>query len=210
MITIIDYEAGNLKNVEKACAFLEQEVRVSDKAEELLKSDGLILPGVGAFGDAMKRLWEKNLVPVIREAVQKEIPLLGICLGEQLIFESSEESPGVEGLGLLKGKVVRFPSDMGLKVPHIGWNTLQKTGDHPLLEGVSDTSHVYFVHSYVVKAEDRSDVLATAEYGIPFDAVVGKGNLFATQFHPEKSGAVGLRILKNFYGIVESKRRNGR
>lgn len=210
MITIIDYEAGNLKNVEKACAFLKQEVQVSDKPEALLKSDGLILPGVGAFGDAMKRLWEKNLVSVIREAVQREIPLLGICLGEQLIFESSEESPGVEGLGLLKGKVVRFPADMGLKVPHMGWNTLQKTGKHPLLEGVSDTAHVYFVHSYVVKAEDRGDVLATAAYGVPFDAVVGKGNLFATQFHPEKSGAVGLRILKNFYGIVEDKRRNGR
>ena len=197
MITIIDYDAGNLKSVEKALLYLGERVKVTSDAKEILLADKIILPGVGAFGDAMEKLKRTGLAETIREAVDKNIPLLGICLGLQLLFESSEESPGVSGLSLLKGKVKRIPDKEGFKVPHIGWNSLQIADNAPLFEGITQDSHVYFVHSYYLEAEEPI-VTATTEYVTDIHASVQKGNLFACQFHPEKSGENGLRILQNF------------
>ena len=197
MITIIDYDAGNLKSVEKALLYLGERVKVTSDAKEILLADKIILPGVGAFGDAMEKLKRTGLAETIREAVDKNIPLLGICLGLQLLFESSEESPGVGGLSLLKGKVKRIPDKEGFKVPHIGWNSLQIADNAPLFEGITQDSHVYFVHSYYLEAEEPI-VTATTEYVTDIHASVQKGNLFACQFHPEKSGENGLRILQNF------------
>ncbi len=201
MIAIIDYDAGNIKSVEKALLFLGAEVVLTRNAEEILRADHIILPGVGAFGDAMEKLHRYGLVDVIREAVKRGIPFLGICLGLQLMFESSEESPGVEGLSLLPGKIVRIPAEEGLKIPHIGWNSLTYPNTGRLFQGISENSYVYFVHSYYLQAKEPSIVTATAEYGVTIQASVEKGNVFACQFHPEKSSDVGLTILKNFISI---------
>ncbi len=198
MIAIIDYDAGNIKSVEKAFAFLGQETVVTKDPEIILKSGGVVLPGVGAFGDAMGKLEAYGLIPVIRECVRIDKPFLGICLGMQLLFESSEESPGVEGLGILKGKVLKLPVESGLKIPHIGWNDLHLKNGGRLFKGVNDGAYVYFVHSYYLKAEDESIVKASTEYGAVIHASVECGNVFACQFHPEKSSEVGLKILKNF------------
>ena len=197
MIAIIDYDAGNIKSVEKALQYLGEEAVITRDAGEILMADKVILPGVGAFGDAMKKLNRYGLVPVIHEVVEKGIPFLGICLGLQLMFESSEEAPGVEGLGLLKGKIVRIPEGDGLKVPHMGWNSLSFPKEGRLFAGIPENSYVYFVHSYYLQAEEDI-VTATAEYGVTIHASVEKGNVFACQFHPEKSSHKGLTILKNF------------
>ena len=197
MIAIIDYDAGNIKSVEKALQYLGEEAVITRDAGEILMADKVILPGVGAFGDAMEKLNRYGLVPVIHEVVEKGIPFLGICLGLQLMFESSEEAPRVEGLGLLKGKIVRIPEGDGLKVPHMGWNSLSFPKEGRLFAGIPENSYVYFVHSYYLQAEEDI-VTATAEYGVTIHASVEKGNVFACQFHPEKSSTVGLKILDNF------------
>ncbi|MCI5881293.1 MAG: imidazole glycerol phosphate synthase subunit HisH [Clostridium sp.] len=197
MIAIIDYDAGNIKSVEKALQYLGEEAVITRDAGEILMADKVVLPGVGAFGDAMEKLNRYGLVPVIHEVVEKGIPFLGICLGLQLMFESSEEAPGVEGLGLLKGKIVRIPEGDGLKVPHMGWNSLSFPKEGRLFAGIPENSYVYFVHSYYLQAEEDI-VTATAEYGVTIHASVEKGNVFACQFHPEKSSHTGLTILKNF------------
>lgn len=198
MVAIIDYDAGNIRSVEKAIASLGYEAAVTRDADTILTADHVILPGVGAFGDAMDKLSSYGLVDVIRTVSCREIPFLGICLGLQLMFENSEEAPGVEGLGLLKGSILRIPEKDDLKIPHIGWNSLQYPSRGRLFAGVPEGAYVYFVHSYYLEAADLSDVAATTEYITHVHASVERGNLFACQFHPEKSGEVGLQILKNF------------
>lgn len=198
MIALIDYDAGNMRSVEKALVFLGEKPVVTRKREEILKADRIILPGVGSFGDAMHNLEIFGLTEVLKEAVEKKIPLLGICLGMQVLFEKSEESPGVKGLGILEGEIVRIPKAEGLKIPHMGWNSLDCCGNGKLFEGLEENPYVYFVHSYYLKAKDREIVKATAEYGVTIHASVEKGNVFGCQFHPEKSGETGLHILKNF------------
>ena len=201
MIAVIDYDAGNLKSVEKALIFLGETPVITRDREELLAADKVILPGVGAFGDAMDRLHQYGLVDVITEIVKKGIPFLGICLGLQLMFESSEESPGVEGLGLLPGKILKIPETPGMKVPHMGWNSLKIDPNSRLFKGIPDGSYVYFVHSYYLKAGSEDIVAATTEYGTHIHAAVEKGNLYACQFHPEKSSQTGLKILENFISL---------
>lgn len=201
MIAIIDYDAGNLKSVEKAVKFLGEDVVISRDHDEILAADKVILPGVGSFGDAMEKLHNYKLINTIFDVADKNIPFLGICLGLQLLFESSDESKGVAGLGLLKGKIVRIPDCEGLKIPHIGWNSLALKGDGRLFRGIKEQSYVYFVHSYYLQAESESIVKATTEYSTHIHASVEKGNIFACQFHPEKSGEVGLNILKNFIAL---------
>lgn len=205
MIAIIDYDAGNIKSVEKAIHLLGEEYILTRASEEILAADGVILPGVGAFGDAMEKLYTYGLIEPIRECVKREIPFLGICLGLQLMFDSSEEAPGVAGLSLLPGKIVRFSEKMGLKIPHIGWNSLSFPRRGRLFQGISDNAYVYFVHSYYLQSENENIVTATAEYGSLVHASVESGNLFACQFHPEKSSDVGLHILKNFIDITKEK-----
>jgi glutamine amidotransferase len=201
MIAVIDYDAGNIKSVEKALNFLGEEVLVTRDKELLLTAEKVILPGVGAFGDAMNQLRHYDLIEVIHQIVQKKTPFLGICLGLQLLFESSEESPGVEGLGILKGRILRIPEKEGLKVPHIGWNSLKLSNHGRLFEGVEEGAYVYFVHSYYLKASDTGIVTASTEYGVPIHASVEQDNIFACQFHPEKSSDTGLQILRNFVKI---------
>lgn len=198
MIAIIDYDAGNIKSVEKAIQFLGSEAIVTRDPDILLKADKVILPGVGAFGDAMNRLCEYGLVDVIKQIIDRKTPFLGICLGLQLLFDSSEEAPGVKGLGILPGKIVRFSDSNGLKIPQIGWNALSFKNNSPIFEGVEEGAFVYFVHSYYLKAENEADVAATTEYGDFVHAAVHRDNVYACQFHPEKSSSVGLKILKNF------------
>lgn len=201
MVAIIDYDAGNIKSVENAVRFLGHEVTVTSKAEEILCADHIILPGVGAFGDAMKRLSGAGLEETIRQAVDREIPFLGICLGLQLIFEESEESPGVKGLGLLPGRIRRIPEGDGRKVPQIGWNDLSFPRSSRLFAGIPEGSYVYFVHSYYLEAGDPADVAARTQYGVSIDAAVEHGKLFACQFHPEKSEQIGMQILENFLNL---------
>lgn len=201
MIAIIDYDAGNIMSVKKALDFLGEENMITRDKEILLSADKVILPGVGAFGDAMKRLEEYGLVDVIKEIVSKNTPFLGICLGLQLMFDESEESPGVKGLSLLPGKIVRFDGGKDLTVPQIGWNSISFPKETKLFKGIPEESYVYFVHSYYLKAENREDVAATSDYGIIYDCAVESGNLFATQFHPEKSSDIGLSILRNFVSL---------
>ena len=198
MIAIIDYDAGNIKSVEKAMLLLGQEVKITRDKEEILNADKVILPGVGAFGDAMGKLHQYGLVEVIKEVVRKGTPFIGICLGLQLLFESSDETPGVEGLGILKGKILRIPDAEGLKIPHMGWNSLKFPKEGRLFKGLPEDSYVYFVHSYYLAAEDEYIVTATTEYSTLIHASVEQGNVFACQFHPEKSSDVGIQILKNF------------
>ena len=198
MIAIIDYDAGNIKSVEKALKTLGQEVIVTRDAEIILKADKVILPGVGAFGDAMGKLHDYGLVDVIYKVVEKNTPFLGICLGLQLMFESSEETPGVEGLGILKGKIVKIPENGDLKIPHMGWNSLHFQNNGRLFANLPQDSYVLFVHSYYLQADDESIVKATTDYSTCIHASVEKDNVFACQFHPEKSSDVGLTILKNF------------
>lgn len=201
MVAIIDYDAGNIKSVEKAIQFLGEEAIITRNAEEILSASSVILPGVGAFGDAMEKLHKYNLIPVIQEVVEKQIPFLGICLGLQLLFEKSDESPGVDGLGILQGEIKRIPDKEELKIPHIGWNSLKFPNKGRLYQGIAEDSYVYFVHSYYLEAKEDEIVVATTEYGTKIHASVEKGNVFACQFHPEKSSSVGLKILENFLSI---------
>lgn len=198
MIAVIDYDAGNIKSVQKALEFLGEKVVVTREPKEILRAEKVILPGVGSFGDAMAKLKSFGLIPVIKEVAERRMPFLGICLGLQLLFEESEESPGVRGLGLLPGKIVRIPGAEGLKVPQIGWNALSYPSKGRLFRNVPEGSYVYFVHSYYLQAENKEIVKATAEYGVTVEASVEQDNIFACQFHPEKSSDVGLQILKNF------------
>ena len=201
MIAIIDYDAGNIRSVEKAVSSLGYEAKVSRDKSEILSADHVILPGVGSFGDAMEKLKKYDLIDVIRKVAENGTPFLGICLGLQLLYEESEETPGVEGLCLLKGRCLRFDADKGLKIPQIGWNSLELINDGRLFKGIDDGAYVYFVHSFYVKAEEESTVKALCRYANTAHASVESGNIFACQFHPEKSGSVGLKILENFLKI---------
>ncbi len=203
MIAIIDYDAGNIKSVEKAFQFLKQDVILTRDAGQILNADAVVLPGVGSFGDAMKKLENYGLIDIIHKVVEKNIPFLGICLGLQLLFDSSEESPGVKGLGVLPGRIVKIPDDQGLKVPHIGWNSLKYPKPGRLFEGIKEEEYVYFVHSYYLVAYTDDIVTATTDYVAHIHASVEKGNVFACQFHPEKSSDVGLKILSNFIKVVD-------
>ena len=205
MIAIIDYDAGNIKSVEKAFQALGQEVVITRDKNVILNADGVVLPGVGAFGDAMQKLHDYDLVETIHEVVKKDIPFLGICLGLQLMFEASEETPGVEGLKLLEGKIVRIPEGEGIKIPHIGWNSLSYPNEGRLYKDIPEDSFVYFVHSYYLQAKEPEIVKATTEYGVNIHASVEKGYLFACQFHPEKSSSVGMKILENFIAVVRGE-----
>lgn len=216
---VIDYGAGNIRSVENAMRALGEHTILTSDPGEIRAADHVILPGVGAFGDAMENIRSRGLEEVIGEVCRDGVPFLGICLGLQILFEESEESPGVRGLSLLKGKIKRFPAQQPdsflrahgmpeavLKIPEIGWNSLQYPNPEEaepgrLFAGIPDGSHVYFVHSYYLKADDPSVVKARADYGISFDASVEAGNLFACQFHPEKSERVGMQILKNFLEV---------
>jgi glutamine amidotransferase len=199
MIAIIDYGVGNLASVNKALSFMGYESKITSDPSEILAADKVILPGVGAFADAMSSLEKTNMIAVINKVAENGIPLLGICLGMQLMFEySTEGGESVKGIGLLKGSITQFPLDMGLKVPHMGWNSLNIKQKDGIFKGLQENSYVYFVHSYYLNAKDPTDVAATCQYGIEFDAAVCKGNIMGTQFHPEKSGDVGLNILRNF------------
>ncbi len=201
MVAIIDYDAGNIRSVEKAVVSLGYEAVLTRDADTILAADHVILPGVGAFGDAMDKLSGYGLVDVIRTVADRGIPFLGICLGLQLMFESSEEAPGVEGLRLLKGSILRIPEKEDLKIPHIGWNSLRYPSGGRLFAGIPEESYVYFVHSYYLQAQEPEIVKAITEYGVEIHASVEKGNLFACQFHPEKSSDVGIKILQNFLEI---------
>lgn len=201
MIAIIDYDAGNLKSVEKALLALGEHPVVTRDRDTILSADKVILPGVGSFGDAMERLNQYGLVEVIHQVAAKGTPFLGICLGLQLLFERSDECDGVEGLGVLKGEILKIPDCEGLKIPHMGWNSLDIKPESRLFQGIESGAYVYFVHSYYLKAEDESIVAASTEYSTHIHAAVESGNVFACQFHPEKSSDVGLGILKNFIGL---------
>lgn len=201
MIGIIDYDAGNIKSVEKALQYLGEQAVVSRDPEVLLRADKVILPGVGSFGAAMDNLHNYGLVPVINRIVENKTPFLGICLGLQLLFESSEESPGVEGLGILKGRIVKIPPCPGLKIPHMGWNSLHLQNNGRLFRGIPEQTYVYFVHSYYLEAEEPEIVKAVTEYSTCIHASVEKDNVFACQFHPEKSSRYGLKILENFANL---------
>lgn len=201
MTAIIDYDAGNIKSVEKALLTLGETACVTRDPNVILSADRVILPGVGAFGDAMEKIRSYGLEEVIRKVVADKIPFLGICLGLQLMFEKSDESKGIKGLGLLKGEILRIPENQELKIPHIGWNSLTFPNRGRLFHGIPENAYVYFVHSYYLKAQEEEIVTAATEYGISIHASVEKDNLFACQFHPEKSSDVGLMILKNFIRI---------
>lgn len=201
MIAVIDYDAGNIKSVEKALTVLGETAVITRDKETILRADKVVLPGVGAFGDAMEKLRGYHLEEIIKEVVSRKTPFLGICLGLQLLFESSEEAPGVDGLGILKGRIIKIPDNTGLKVPQIGWNSLKFPNSGRLFQGIGEDSYVYFVHSYYLQADEPEIVTATTEYVVQIHASVEKDNVFACQFHPEKSSDVGLQLLRNFVAL---------
>ena len=201
MIAIIDYDAGNLKSVEKALVSLGEEVLVSRDSSAILQADKVILPGVGSFGDAMNNLDKFGLVDTIKKVTGNGTPFLGICLGLQLLFKESDETPGAEGLDILPGKILKIPAKDGFKIPHMGWNSIHIKPEARLFKGLEGNPYVYFVHSYYLKAADEGIVAATTEYTTHIHASVESGNVFACQFHPEKSSDVGLKILKNFASL---------
>ena len=201
MIAIIDYDAGNIRSVENAFNYIGQETVVTRDKDIILNADKVVLPGVGSFGDAMDKLKKYNLIGTIEDVCNKGTPFIGICLGLQLLFKSSDESKGVSGLGILDGEILRIPDAPGLKIPHIGWNSLEISPDGRLFKDIDNQSYVYFVHSYYLKAQEEAIVKASTEYGCHIHASVEKNNIFACQFHPEKSGDVGLKILSNFASL---------
>ena len=203
MIAIIDYGAGNLMSVKKALDFIGAESEITMDAGTIRAASHIILPGVGSFGDAMASMSERGLVETVKEAAMSGKPFLGICLGLQLLFEGSEESPDAKGLGLLKGEIASIPRDMGLKVPHIGWNSVKFNEESRLFKGIPQGSYFYFVHSFYLRNAEAGSAAAVTEYGVEIECAVEKGNLFATQFHPEKSGEAGLRLLENFIKTEE-------
>lgn len=198
MIAIIDYGVGNLRSVEKAFQFLGYKACVTNDKSMIKASDGVVLPGVGAFAEAMERLKAEKMDKVVYKLVEEGTPLIGICVGMQMLFDYSEEGGNVRGLGILPGTVKRIPDNLHLKVPHMGWNRLDIARENNLWTNLPEKPYAYFVHSYYINADNKDDVIATTDYGIKLDVAVNRGNLFATQFHPEKSGEVGLKILKNF------------
>lgn len=198
MIAIIDYGAGNLRSVQKACEYVGADAVITSDKNKILSANRVILPGVGSFGDCMKSITKSGLDDVIRRAAQSGTPFLGICLGLQLLFEESEESPGVKGLGIFNGKNVKIPAGSGIKIPHIGWNSITFPKKSALFDGVGENSFVYFVHSYYMQPQDTSIISAVCDYSAALPVALSRGNVCATQFHPEKSGTAGLKILKNF------------
>jgi len=203
MIAIVDYDAGNIKSVEKALQYIGENPVVTRDVDTIMQADKVIVPGVGAFEDAMQKMNHYGLVEVLRNVAKKGTPIMGICLGLQLFFERSDESPNnVEGLGILPGQIVKFPETEGFKIPHMGWNSISINPKSRLFKGIPNESYVYFVHSYYLQAKCEEDVAATTDYIVNVHAAVERGNIFATQFHPEKSGDVGLQILKNFVSLV--------
>ena len=202
MVAIIDYDAGNIKSVEKAVIALGEEAIVTKDHNAILAADHVILPGVGAFGDAMEKLHRYELVDIIRKVIDRGTPFLGICLGLQLLFESSEESEGISGLGILPGRILRIPEKKDIKIPHIGWNSLSYPSEGRLFRSLQEGSYVYFVHSYYLQAKEPEIVKAVTEYSALIHASVEKNNIFACQFHPEKSSEVGMNILRNFLDVT--------
>lgn len=203
MISIIDYGGGNIQSVYKALKFIGCDCKITNNKTEIMESDGAILPGQGMFGDCVNSMKHSGLESTVRDFIDSGKPFLGICVGLQLLFETSEESPEVNGLGILKGKIKRIPNGEGLKIPHMGWNSLELLKKDGIFKGIKDNSYVYFVHSYYLDAEDKSVVSAQTEYGVKIDAAVCRDNVTATQFHPEKSGDVGLKMLRNFVEMCE-------
>lgn len=204
MIAIIDYGAGNIQSVYKALKFIGADCKVTDNKEEIMNADGAILPGVGSFGDTMDTMNSRNIKDTVIEFTKSGKPFLGICLGLQLLFPQSEESLGVKGLSIFEGKISKIPNQNGtLKIPHMGWNSIRIKQKDGIFKGIEGEPYVYFVHSYYLKANDKGIVAATTNYGVEIDAAVQKGNIIATQFHPEKSGDVGLKMLKNFVEMVK-------
>lgn len=202
MVAIIDYDAGNIKSVEKAVLALGKDATVTRDRNTIMAAEHVILPGVGAFGDAMEKLHRYGLAEVINDVADRGTPFLGICLGLQLLFESSEESEGISGLGILHGKILRIPERNDIKIPHIGWNSLGYPHEGRLFKGLQEGSYVYFVHSYYLQADEPEIVKAVTEYGgTLIHASVEKDNIFACQFHPEKSSGTGMKILKNFLDL---------
>jgi glutamine amidotransferase len=202
MIAIIDYGAGNIQSVYKALKHIGCDVLVTNDKDVILKADGAVLPGVGSFGDSMDTMKKYGINDTVCEYTKSGKPFLGICLGLQLLFDQSEESPNAKGLGLFDGTISKIPSGEGLKIPHIGWNSLDIKKRDGIFRGIEGNPYVYFVHSYYLNATDKGIVAAQADYGVKIDAAISSGNVFATQFHPEKSGETGLKILKNFAEIV--------
>ncbi len=198
MIAIIDYGAGNLRSVEKALEFLGFRAKITSEPNEILSANKVILPGVGAFGDCMRSINTAHLNECIHKVIRGGTPFLGICLGLQLLFDMSEESPGAEGLKVFRGKNIKIPYTEGLKIPHMGWNSLKYDKNCPIFKGLGDEPYVYFVHSYYMQPEDKSIISAVCDYGAELPVALWRDNVFATQFHPEKSGDTGLKILKNF------------
>ncbi|HAQ52783.1 MAG TPA: imidazole glycerol phosphate synthase subunit HisH [Lachnospiraceae bacterium] len=201
MVAIIDYNAGNLKSVQKAFDYIGKKAICTRDYHDILNADRVVLPGVGSFEYAINELRKYELDKAIYEVCEKNIPFLGVCLGLQLLFERSMESPDVKGLSLLEGEIVRFPDDNNLKVPHIGWNSLELHNDGRLFRGIDDGAFVYFVHSYYLRARNEEIVTASCDYGVNVHASIEKDNIFACQFHPEKSSTIGLKILENFTEI---------
>ena len=207
MIALIDYGMGNLSSVYKAFNAVgvkdSKDIKIVTTPKEVMDADVIVLPGVGNFGDGMSSLTKLGLDKTIINAVSVGKPFLGICLGMQLLMENSEEAPGVAGLGILKGKTIRFSKEIGLKVPQIGWNSVNLIRKHPYFEGLSSGEYFYFVHSYYLKPKDEDVSLGTTDYGIDFCSCIAKDNIFATQFHPEKSQDAGLTILRNFVDCIQ-------
>lgn len=203
MIALIDYGAGNLHSVQNALDYISCESCITSDAKVLMEADAAILPGVGSFGHAMECLQNANLVQPVLDFIHSGKPFLGICLGLQLLFEESEESPGVKGLGVFQGKIQLIPGGWDLKVPHIGWNSLDIKQNDGLFQNIEPDPYVYFVHSYYLKAQDRAIVSATTTYGIELDVAIHKDNVHAVQFHPEKSGVRGIEMLENFASLIK-------
>ncbi len=201
MLVIINYGAGNLRSVQKACEYVGEKAVITDNREEILNADRVILPGVGSFGSCIESIRKANLFDCIRQVTESGTPFLGICLGLQLLFEASDESPDAKGLGILKGRCVKIPQSDGVKIPHIGWNSITFPNPSPLFTGIEDGSFVYFVHSYYMQPNDKSVITAVCDYSASLPVALSRGNIHATQFHPEKSGNVGLKILKNFIDL---------